>query len=329
MDYIISSGESSNGIILNNYDSMTVLDGGVAYSTMVNSYGTLFVSSGGTATEIIENGGYVSVFNGANVTFLANAFADLTVNKKTTVHSGTTANCATIKGGGRLIVSTGGITNSTTVSGGGELTISSGGTANSTTVSSGWFRVSSGGRANTTIVSGGQLEVHNGGTANNAIINSGGSLTVTEGGRANDIIVNSRGELVVSPSATANSITVSPGGKLTVWSGGTASIAFAPFGKGEISVYDAPEKSVLTYLEREANVYYGNMVSGTIGSANTMSELAIESGFSAIVYQDGQLANVTVKSGGSLTVSKGGKLTGRMIPKHTSMPQTLQSLTST
>ena len=44
MAYMISSGESSDGIILTN-DSMTVLDGGVANNTEANDYSFLYVSS--------------------------------------------------------------------------------------------------------------------------------------------------------------------------------------------------------------------------------------------------------------------------------------------
>ena len=54
MPYIISSGESSEGIVLEN-DTMTVLDSGVAMTTTVNSEGRLYVSSGGTANSTTVN----------------------------------------------------------------------------------------------------------------------------------------------------------------------------------------------------------------------------------------------------------------------------------
>ena len=47
-EYIISSGESSDGIILEN-DSLTVLDGGIATTATVNSGSQINVLSGGTA----------------------------------------------------------------------------------------------------------------------------------------------------------------------------------------------------------------------------------------------------------------------------------------
>ena len=54
MSYIISSGDLESGIILEN-DTMTVLDGGIANSTTVNSRGELNVSSGGTADSTTVN----------------------------------------------------------------------------------------------------------------------------------------------------------------------------------------------------------------------------------------------------------------------------------
>ena len=99
MSYIISSGEVSSGIILN-YDSMTVLNGG-----------KLYISSGGTATEITENGRYVSFDNGANVTFTPNTFSALVLSDASaTVHSGTTANSTTVNGGHLYVYSGGKMT---------------------------------------------------------------------------------------------------------------------------------------------------------------------------------------------------------------------------
>ncbi|MBR2963451.1 MAG: AIDA repeat-containing protein, partial [Lentisphaeria bacterium] len=64
-NYIVSSGQISGGIILNNYDSMTVLDSGTANSTTVNQYGNLYVSSGGTATGKLTFGTNGSAYFGA------------------------------------------------------------------------------------------------------------------------------------------------------------------------------------------------------------------------------------------------------------------------
>ena len=68
-EYIISSGETSSGIILNSYDSMTVLDCGTVTDTTVNSGGSMFVSTGGTAdTTTVNDDGWLEVFSGGKLT---------------------------------------------------------------------------------------------------------------------------------------------------------------------------------------------------------------------------------------------------------------------
>ena len=74
MTYLISSDESSDGIILEN-DSMTVLSCGIASDTTVNSGGKLNVSSGGAALNIVENGGAVGFEDAAQFASLSGAGA--------------------------------------------------------------------------------------------------------------------------------------------------------------------------------------------------------------------------------------------------------------
>ena len=64
MNYIISNGETSSGIILNSNESMAVLDGGVASTTTVNQYGSMTVFSGGTAIETTVDRGQFTVSSG-------------------------------------------------------------------------------------------------------------------------------------------------------------------------------------------------------------------------------------------------------------------------
>ena len=140
MSYIISSGESSNGIILEN-DTMTVLDGGIAVDTRVNTDGWLHVSSGGTANSTTVNtSGIFCVSSGGTAN-------DTTINSNCIfeLFSGGTANNTTVNDG-NFRVSSGGTANNTTVNDG-KLFVRTGGTVNNTTVISGLFRVSSGGTA--------------------------------------------------------------------------------------------------------------------------------------------------------------------------------------
>ena len=91
------------------YGSVFVSSGGSFNSSTVNSGGTMTVFSGGTATEIKENGGYVHVADGANVSFASNTIHDLILSDTAaTVHSGTTANGVTVDSGGILTIFSGG-----------------------------------------------------------------------------------------------------------------------------------------------------------------------------------------------------------------------------
>ncbi|MBR7138625.1 MAG: hypothetical protein IKD44_03695, partial [Lentisphaeria bacterium] len=67
--YNVSSGITSSGITLDNYDEMYVSSGGTATSTTVNFYGYLYVSSGGTATSTTVNSwGNLYVSSGGTAT---------------------------------------------------------------------------------------------------------------------------------------------------------------------------------------------------------------------------------------------------------------------
>ena len=97
MSYVVSNGEVSSGIILEK-DSMTVLEGGTALETILNSNGRMFVSSGGLAeTTVVNSRGSM------------------------TLSSGGTATGATVNTGGYLRISSGGKMSSTVVQSGGRL----------------------------------------------------------------------------------------------------------------------------------------------------------------------------------------------------------------
>ena len=66
-DYImyISSGGTAADTAVNNGGYLNVSSGGTANLTTVNDNGHLVVSSGGTAAGIVNNGGWVDLFDGA------------------------------------------------------------------------------------------------------------------------------------------------------------------------------------------------------------------------------------------------------------------------
>jgi autotransporter passenger strand-loop-strand repeat protein len=94
-----------------------VEEDGLTDKTTVNSGGKLIISSGGTATQVKENGGYVNANPYASVTYVSNSFTGLVLDNygTATVHSGTTATDTVINGGGELRVYRDGLANNTVV----------------------------------------------------------------------------------------------------------------------------------------------------------------------------------------------------------------------
>ncbi len=213
----ISSGGIANSTTVNNaWGDMYIASGGTANSTTVNSGGSMRIASGGTAKLIKENGGYVKVADGANVTFASNTISGLNLSGSMTVHSNTVANSTTVYGS--MYISSGGVANSTTVYG--DMYISSGGTANSTIVNSyGDMSIASGGVANSTTVYG-DMGIASGGVANSTTVNSGGYMGIASGGVANSTTVNSG--VYMRIYGVANSTTVNYRGYMDIDSGGTA-----------------------------------------------------------------------------------------------------------
>ena len=285
MVYIISSGESSEGFLLKN-DSMTILDGGKADYTTVNSGGRLDVSSGGTANSTTVN-----------------SYAYLIVS------SGGTANSTTVNSEGRLLVFEGGTADSTTVNSSGFLYVYSGGTATDIlwTPCEGHIYVINGGIAtfaikysgvyygsanqllcqapvieSLTIGANDEMYVMSGGTANSNTVDYG-SMFVSSGGTANSTTVSGHGSLIVSSGGTANSTTVNYG-VLYVCSGGTANSTTVNVG--------------------------GSMYVSSGGAANRTT---VSSGGMLYVSSGGTAGFMTVCTGGSMTLSSGGKMTGRTV----------------
>ena len=362
MAYIISSGEVESGIILEN-DSMTVLDGGIANSTTVNSGGRLYVSSGGiadcttlnsggnmyissggtadsatvneggylriysggTATAIVEDGGYVYVTNGATVSFVEHAFSGCVLSKASaTVHSGTTAIDATVKGWGFLYVSSGGIVNSATIDVDGIISVL-GGTVNSVTVNAdGSMHIRDGGTADGTIMTGGGcLLVYSGGTATNIVwtpcegyvnVYEGGYVTFASEysgvyfGSGNKLLssasvmdgktLDDNFEMYVMNGGTADSTTVNYYGNLYVRDGGTANSATVNEG-GTFAVSSGGTAN-------SATVNGGGMIIEDGGTADSITV----NGGEFQVSGGGTATNIMLASGGELYVYYGGVATG-------------------
>ncbi len=100
-----------SGLEIASEQNATVHSGTTAKGATVNVGGGLEVYSGGKAEDVVENGGYVEVFEGASVSFASNTISGLEIasDQYATVHSGTTANCATVGPEGKLEVFSGGM----------------------------------------------------------------------------------------------------------------------------------------------------------------------------------------------------------------------------
>ena len=122
-----SNTVASNITISSGY--LHVLSSGIADNVIVNTKGGIFVSSGGIATNISENGGYVSADENASVTFASTLASGLILSSgvRMTVHELTTATDITLSTG-NLYVYSNGICSNVMVNAG-ILEVSSGGSA--------------------------------------------------------------------------------------------------------------------------------------------------------------------------------------------------------
>ncbi len=107
---VTSGGELLAASILSG-GQVTVQSKGFAESAAVNPGGVFGILNGGKAVKTVENGGWVYVEDGANVTFELNTIIGLVLANQTsaTVHSGTTATDVTVNAGGKLEVFSGGM----------------------------------------------------------------------------------------------------------------------------------------------------------------------------------------------------------------------------
>ncbi len=243
-EYIVSSGQSRSGTILNNEDIMYVLDGGRANDTTINTGGALFLSSGaiandatvnsygaliveglgfmnratvnpgawvtvfygGTILDAVENGGYISIESGrATVTFKPNTISGLVLNNE---------NAASLHSGTTAV--------DAVVNEGGIIEVFSGGLASGTILNySGYMHVSEREAVakNTTVLDGG-LYV-NRGQASATIVDDNGFLSVENSGVADSNTIR-HGRMLVSSGGTANYTTLSSGGNQYVLEKGLA-----------------------------------------------------------------------------------------------------------
>jgi autotransporter passenger strand-loop-strand repeat protein len=291
--FVVSSGQSSNGLAIQSGGTVTVLSGGVATNTKIgnggleNVYGSAFVTVnsgvqyvyGSAFSTRIVSGGQQLVFGGTTTgTTVSSGGYDY-------IGAGGTANGATVDSGGAEFVAAGGSASGTTVSGGGNQYVSSGGVVSSTIISSGGFAtVYSGGTANgTTVSSGGVDYVLSGGSASGMTI--GISAVAIVYGTVSGTTVSSGGYDYVGPGGKASGTTLASGGDEFVGAGGTA-----------------------------VGTRVGSGGAAFAQSGGTVSGIAVSSGGYGYVQSGGRAVSATL-SGGVEYVLSGGKTSGTTIGK--------------
>ena len=300
---LVFDGGTANTATINESGSIIVSSGGIALSITVNEKGKLTISSGGEAKQIVENGGYIDIADGADASFASNTIRNLVLsNTSATLHSGTTANTIFIDQYGSLLIFKGGKADHAVINSTGSIVVSNGGIAIETTINSnGRLALSSGGLANNNTVAGGIFEISQGGSADNTIVEEKGSMVVSSEGKANNVIVNSLGYFTVSTGGIVDNITVSAGGILSVSSGGTATNIHWTPGEGALLI---AEDSYVTFASNYSGVYYGS--DNQLLSQARVIESQIISNASVFVMSGGTALNTEIISGGALTVFSGG-----------------------
>ena len=264
-------------IVLADGAVLNIESGETVNNATVNSGGTMYVSSGGTANNIIENGGYVNVSSGAVVSFVPNTIYSLQLNSTSaTVHSNTTAINAIIHSAGRLNISSGGFAENTIVYSG-NLFIDNGGKAQYITMSGGIVRVV--GTIENTTMFGGVLHIANGGCVSGVTFYAGG--------------------INVSSGATMVNTQIERALRMTVSSGGTINNTVVGQGGGSVTIYGTAN-NIAIYSKGVIFLRDGGTVNNAIINSGGGFDVA------------GIANNVTVTCGGIIVVSSGGRLTGRL-----------------
>ena len=184
--YIYENGQASDCTV--STGAMCYIEAsGFASALRVLSGGNLIVRSGGTAYNILEEGGIVTVMDGAVVTFTDRIVSDTVLTDgPMTIHAGTILVNTVIGQNGKLIINDGGRAEKTTVNAcepdGGLVLYSNTMAIGNTMNDSGFTYIFSGGTAiDNTINSGGSMTIFSGAVMKNVDVMSGGKLYLSSG----------------------------------------------------------------------------------------------------------------------------------------------------
>jgi len=318
-DQLLSSAASMDSLTLGSSDEMYVMSGGTAAGMNVASGGRLSVASGGTATDIVWTPcvGHVYLDDGASATFAeqhsgvyfgsgdqllssAASMDSLTLGSsyEAYVMSGGIAKQTAVSSGGALHVDSGGLVSNVQISNGGSMHVSSGGTAFAPVVFSGGGMMVSSGGAVVGIILHDSLRAVSAGMIAGVVISSGGNMQM-DGGLVEYAVILSGGVLKLGGSAS--SISISSGGSFLMSSGGTFTGITAS--SGAMLGISVDRNTLVSGVSGQTEIRIKN---------GDISDYSIESGYLDIL-SGAQANNITVLSGGTLRISSGGTLTGKLV----------------
>ena len=302
----------------------------------IHSRGSMYIGSGGTATNITANSSA-----GIGITVASNTYIQGTYNGSAFEMKDAFISGYTIHSRGDMDICSGGTANSTTINSGGNMRISSGGTATDIIENGGYVYVADDAFAtfasntiegfflsydrmtvhkntiaNSTTINGGPMDIYSGGVANSTTINYWGSMRISSGGTANDTTINYLGGMYIENGGVANSTTINSRGSMYISSGGVhrgslqieSSAVVSAYSGGIIDFTVADRTSADDYLINNLSLIKGaptytitvseNQEAGTYKLAQGASAL---NGTISICTEDSCFGSLTI-NGDVLTV---------------------------
>ena len=294
-----SSAGTMSGTVVSTYLSQLVLSGGTATSAVVKGTSAFQVAySGGTLIgTVVSSGGFAILSGGTG--------SGITVSNHgtATVDDGSTAVNVLVDSGGYLTLSNGATISAAISAGGFELV--SGGTTSATQILYlGEELVGSQAVASNSVVSsGGYLTVSNGGLSVSATISSGAAEYVVNG-TATDTTALSGATVIVANGGVLNGLVQSAGVQLL----STGVIVLSNDGASFVSSAAAMSGTLVsTYLNQV--VLAGGVATNAVVEGTSAYQVAYSGGIvSGTVVSSGGFAILSGGTGSGITVSSGGKL---------------------
>ena len=342
-DFFLSSGGSANKTLIDQYGEMYVSSAACATGTVISGYSaTMYVSSGGTASNTIFSWGSMSVDSGGSadgvIVRMDTVSGSSSRSGYINVASGGIVNNVLVESNGILYLSgcardvvvqgrlTGGSASNVTVESGGKISgyltsaiIKSGAQAyisgaNETRLYGAMTVASSGSADDTTIEHSGVMYIHSRGTAENTTVLSGGTMHVS--GTANETTVSSGGYIFFdySKASSHRNLTLLKGGII----GGCFTYAedkhWNAFASGiiEENVFVSSGNIYITSGGTAHNMVIHSRGVIWVNSGGSADNIIIDNG-SIIVENGGMAYNTTVNESGNLNIYRGGAGSGTVI----------------